>query len=67
MKKKTIEHELFIEDDYRKSKENQNDRYFSPLNQESNFKMNKFFRIISKNRKKNSQSLNIKGREFSIK
>ncbi|MBD1140391.1 cell division protein ZapE, partial [Pelagibacterales bacterium SAG-MED38] len=33
MKKKTVEHKLFIEDDYRKSKENQNDRYFFPLNQ----------------------------------
>jgi len=67
MKKKTVEHELIIEDDYRKSKENQNDRYFSPLNQESNFKMNKFFRIISKDRKKTTQSLDIKGREFLIK
>ena len=67
MKKKTIEHELVIEDDYRKSKENKNDRYFFPLNQESNFKMNKFFRIISKDRKKTALSLNIKGREFLIK
>ncbi len=67
MKKKTYEHKLVIEDDYRKSKENQNDRYFSPLNQENNFKMNKFFRIISKDKKKVSQSLNIKGREFLIK
>ena len=67
MKKKTIEHELIIEDDYRKSKENQNDRYFFPLNQESNFKMNKFFRIISKNKKKTTRSLDIKGREFLIK
>ncbi len=67
MKKKTIEHELVIEDDYRKSKENQNDRYFFPLNQESNFKMNKFFRIISKNKKKTTRSLDIKGREFLIK
>ena len=67
MKKKTVEHELIIEDDYRKSKENQNDRYFSPLNQESNFKMNKFFRIISKDRKKTTQNLDIKGREFPIK
>ena len=67
MKKKTIEHELVIEDDYRKSKENQNDRYFFPLNQESNFKMNKFFRIISKDRKKTTRSLDIKGREFLIK
>ena len=67
MKKKTVEHELIIEDDYRKSKENQNDRYFSPLNQESNFKMNKFFRIISKDKRKTTQSLDIKGREFLIK
>ena len=67
MKKKTVEHELVIEDDYRKSKENQNDRYFFPLNQESNFKMNKFFRIISKDKKKTTQSLDIKGREFLIK
>ena len=67
MKKKTVEHELIIEDDYRKSKENQNNRYFFPLNQESNFKMNKFFRIISKDRKKTTQSLDIKGREFLIK
>ena len=67
MKKKTIEHELIIEDDYRKSKENQNDRYFFPLNKESNFKMNKFFRIITRDRKKSSKSLDIKGRIFLIK
>ena len=67
MKKKTVEHELVIEDDYRKSKESKNDRYFFPLNQESNFKMNKFFRIISKDRKKTTRSLDIKGREFQIK
>ena len=67
MKKKTDEHKLVIEDDYRKSKENQNDRYFFPLNQENNFKMNKFFRIISKDKKKASRSLDIKGREILIK
>tara|TARA_A100001234_G_scaffold178884_1_gene161086 strand:- start:431 stop:1489 length:1059 start_codon:yes stop_codon:yes gene_type:complete len=67
MKKKTVEHELIIEDDYRKSKENQNDRYFFPLNQESNFKMNKFFRIVTRDRKKISKSINIKGRVFLIK
>ncbi len=67
MKEKTVEHELVIEDDYRKTKKNQNDRYFFPLNQESNFKMNKFFRIISKDKKKTTRSLEIKGREFLIK
>ena len=67
MKQKTFEHELVIDDDYRKSKENQNNRYFFPLNKESNFQMNKFFRIISKDRKKTTQILDIKGREFLIK
>ena len=67
MQEKSVEHELKIEDDYRKSKENQNNRYFFPLNQESNFKMNKFFRIISKDKKKTNLSIDIKGREFQIK
>ena len=67
MKQKTFEHELVIDDDYRKSKENQNNRYFFPLNKESNFQMNKFFRIISRDRKKTTQILDIKGREFLIK
>ena len=34
MKEKTVEHELLIEDDYRKTPNNQNNRYFFPL---SNF------------------------------
>ena len=67
MKKRTIEYELIIEDDYRKSKDNQNDRYFFPLNDETNFKMNKYFRIISKDKKKINKILNIKGRDFHIK
>ena len=67
MQKRTIEHKLIIEDDYRKSKDNQNDRYFFPLNEETNFKMNKFFRIVSKNKKKTNKILNIKGRDFQIK
>ena len=67
MKKRTIEHELLIEDDYRKSKDNQNDRYFFPLNEETNFKMNKYFRMVSKGKKKKNKILNIKGRDFQIK
>ena len=51
MKKNAINHELRIEDDYRKSKENQKQRFFFPLNQETNFKINKFFRIITKEKK----------------
>ena len=67
MEKRSFEHELKIEDDYRKSNENKKQRYFFPLNQETNFKINKFFRIITKDKKKFNKTLNIKGRNFEIK
>jgi len=66
MNEKSIEHELVIDEDYRKSKENLAERFFYPLNQETNFKINKFFRIISKNKKLYKKTLNIKGRDFVI-
>ena len=67
MQEKSIEYELIIEDDYRKNKENEKQRYYFPLNQETNFKINKFSRIITKNKKLLSNILNIKGRNFEIK
>ncbi len=67
MEQRSFEHELKIEDDYRKSKENQKQRYFFPLNMETNFKINKFFRTITRDKKKIIKVLNIKGREFEIK
>ena len=67
MEERSVEHELKIEDDYRKSQENQKQRYFFPLNQESNFKINKFFRVITRDKKKIDKILNIKGRVFEIK
>ena len=67
MEERSVEHELKIEDDYRKSQENQKQRYFFPLNQESNFKINKFFRVITRDKKKIDKILNIKGRIFEIK
>ncbi len=66
MQVQSMEHELKIEDDYRKSKDNQQQRYFYPLNQETNFKINKFFRKITKNKKKSTISINVKGRNFKI-
>ncbi len=65
-KKNAINYELKIEDDYRKSKENQKQRFFFPLNQETNFKINKFFRILTKEKKNSPMNLNIKGRDFTI-
>ena len=67
MEEKSVEYELVIEDDYRMTKEHQKQRYYYPLNQETNFIINKFFRIISKNKKLSSKILNIKGRVFEIK
>ena len=66
MEQKSVECELKIEDDYRKSRNNQKQRYFYPLNQETNFKINKFFRTITKNKKHSLKIINIKGRDFKI-
>ncbi len=66
MEEKSIEHKLIIEDDYRKSKENYTQRYFFPLNKETNFRINKFFRKITKDKKLLSKNLKIKGRIFTI-
>ena len=67
MEDQSIEHELKIEDDYRKSNKNQKQRYFYPLNQEINFKINKFFRTITKDKKQSSMTINVKGRNFIIR
>ncbi len=66
MQEQSIEFELKIEDDYRKSNDKQQQRYFYPLNQETNFKINKFFRTITKNKKKSKISINVKGRDFKM-
>ena len=66
MEDQSIEHELKIDDDYRKSNDNQKQRYFYPLNEETNFKINKFFRTITKDKKQSSMTLNVKGRDFKI-
>ncbi|MDA9752479.1 cell division protein ZapE [Candidatus Pelagibacter sp.] len=66
MEDQSIEHELKIEDDYRKSNDNQKQRYFYPLNQETNFKINKFFRTITKDKNQSKITFNVKGRDFTI-
>ena len=66
MEKNSIEYELSIKDDYRKNIENQKQRYFFPLNQETNFMIHKLFRTITKDKKLSIKTLNIKGRKFRI-
>jgi len=60
-----IEKELIIEEDYRKS--NLLDRFFFPLNEDTNFKVNQIFRKLTKDKKINIKELKIKGRTFEIK
>ena len=66
MEKQSLECELKIDDDYRKSNNNQKQRFFYPLNQETNFKINKFFRSITKDKNHSSKTVKVKGRDFKI-
>ena len=67
MKKKCFEQTLVIKEDYRKSQNKNNDRYFYPLNEITSFKINKLFRKLTKNKIKEEKILSIKGRKFNIK
>ena len=48
----SLEKELIIEEDYRSNKNNNLDRFLYPIDQSTNIKLNKFFRKITKNKKK---------------
>jgi len=65
-KKFCIEKELNIGEDYRKSSINNLDRFFYPINEENNFKKNKLFRELTKNKTKTKRRIVIKNREFII-
>ena len=67
MKNKCYQQKLNIEEDYRKSKKNKNERFLFPLNETTNFKVNKYFRQITKNIPIKEKVLTIKGRKFIIK
>jgi len=67
MKKLCLEQTLAIKEDYRKSKNKNNDRYLYPLNAITSFKINKLFRELTKDKIKQEKILLIKGRKFNIK
>ena len=66
LKEKSIEKELFIDEDYRLNKKHKLDRFLYPLNQSTNFKFNKFFRMITKNKNHTFKTLEIKGRKLKL-
>ena len=67
LKNKCYEEKLLIKEDYRKSNKSKNKRYFYPLNVSTNFKVNKYFRQLTKNKTIQEKTITTKGRKFIIK
>ncbi len=63
----SYEIELDIEDDYRTSINKSLDRFLSPIDQSTNFKFNKFFRKLTKNKNRSLKILEVKGRKLELK
>ena len=57
---------LSIDEDYRSSKNANLERFLSPINESNNFRFNKFFRKITKEKIKTLKTLNIKGRKLIL-
>ena len=66
IKDKCYQESLSIEEDYRKSQSNKDKRFFYPLDEITNFKVNKFYRQKTKNTENKEKILTIKGRKFVI-
>ena len=66
IKNKCYQEKLSIEEDYRKSQINKDKRFFYPLDEITNFKVNKFYRQKTKNTENKEKILTIKGRKFVI-
>ena len=66
LKENCYEQELLINEDYRINNKKVLNRFLYPINQTTNFKLNKFFKEIKKKKKKTKKTINIKGREFVI-
>jgi predicted ATPase len=58
--------ELLIDEDYRSSKNVNLERFLSPIDKSTNFILNKYFRKVTKNKKKTLKTLEIKGRQIRL-
>ena len=58
--------ELLIDEDYRSSKNVNLERFLSPIDKSTNFLFNKYFRKVTKNKKKTLKILEIKGRKLRL-
>jgi len=66
IKKFSIQKELVIDDDYRQKNNKKTERIFHPLNEKTSFKINKNFRELTRDSKKEKKVINTKGRNFKI-
>ena len=66
IKDKCYQEKLSIKEDYRKTQSNKDKRFFYPLDEFTNFKVNKFYRQKTKNTENKEKILTIKGRKFVI-
>ena len=66
IKKFSIQKELEIEDDYRRQNKNISERIFYPLNEKTLFRINKNFRELTRDNKREKKIINTKGRQFDI-
>ncbi len=65
MKNNCYQEKLNIEQDYRKT-QNNNQRFIYPLNDRTKFIVNKYFRQLTKNKVHKEKILTVKGRKFVI-
>ncbi len=66
IKKNSIQKELVLDDDYRKQNLENVRRIYYPLNEKTTFKINQNFRILTREKKRETQNIVTKGRMFLI-
>ena len=67
LKKNCHQKELLISEDYRSSGNANLERFLSPIDESTNFRFNKYFRKVTKDKKQTSKILVIKGRKLPLK
>ena len=63
---KSLKKELTLDVDYRQQFKDKNQRIFYPINANTLFNINQYFRIITRSKKKDKKIIITKGREFEI-
>ena len=66
IEKNSIQKELVLDDDYRKQNLENVRRIYYPLNEKTTFKINQNFRILTRDKKREPQNIETKGRKFLI-